>query len=124
MSNDHPLTMRWNVFESSTAPCYLQAPAIRSGDTFEIYARRNYWGSGDFADVMDRVCGFEKNMEHSLIRYIPYYTDRALTTLSPYQQDLDFQGFIGGELTRDVVFSLAGLNSSASIKRSIFIRYM
>ena len=123
MSNYHPLTLRSNVFESSPAPCYLQAPTFRSGDTYEIYARRNYWGSGDFADVMDRVCGFEKNMEHSLIHYIPYYTDRALITLSPYlQDDIDIKGFIGGEMTRDIVFSLADFQSPITIQRSIFIR--
>ena len=123
MSNYHPLTLRSNVYESSTAPCYLQAPSFRSGDTYEIYARRNYWGSEDFADVMDRVCGFEKIMEHSLIHYIPYYTDRALITLSPYlQDDIDIKGFIGGEMTRDVVFSLADFQSPITIQRSIFIR--
>ena len=125
LSNYHPLTLRSNVFESNTAPCYLQAPAFRSGDTYEIVdARRNYWGSGDFVDVMDRVCGFEKNMEHSLIHYIPYYTDRALTTLSPYlQDDFDIQGFIGGDLTRDLVFSSTNFQLPVRITISIFIRY-
>ena len=121
MSNCHPLRLRKNVFGPGSAPCYFQAPGFNA--MYSIDARRNYWGTSDVADVMDRVCGFEKNMDHSLVYYIPYYTDTALSTLSAHlQEDVTIEGFTGGEFTSDIVFPSPAFQSPIMITRSIFIK--
>ena len=117
----YPMTIRSNVFEDNSAACYVEAPTFDV--TYEIEASRNYWGTTDVGDVIDKLCGFEKTMDRSVIKYLPFYSDRTLTTLAPYlANDVNIQGFIGGEITRDVVFSFRDFGSPITIMRSVMIR--
>lgn len=121
MNNYHNMSVSMNIFEDNSAPCYIQAPPFDV--TYTIDARLNYLGSSSMADIVPRVCGFETNMEHSLVYYIPYYIDVDLDTLvQASQEDVDVEGFIGGEMMSGGEFSTAEFQSPITITRSIIIR--
>ncbi|KAH3711737.1 hypothetical protein DPMN_071410 [Dreissena polymorpha] len=119
------LDLHNNVFESLANPsCALQAPGFEI--SYSINATNNYWGSKNLSEIVNTICGFEKNMGHSYVSYIPYYEDKMLTQLtSPENFNKSIaHGTFGGELTRNTQLARSDFPMPILIQRSIVIRYV
>ncbi|KAL3847722.1 hypothetical protein ACJMK2_018618 [Sinanodonta woodiana] len=113
------VTISENIFENMGSECEIVAPDFRS--TYSIDAKFNFWGESIGYSVVEKVCGFEKNMTKSFIYYVPYYTDDSMQQLLQHEQDtFNIDGALGGDVTS--VVSLLKQMSPYRISRSIMLR--
>ncbi|CAC5421096.1 unnamed protein product [Mytilus coruscus] len=90
-------------------------------ESFEINATFNYWGQQSAMDILDLVCGFEKDMDRSFLHYIPFYTDNNFNqVVSLAQDEFDVHGAFGGDVTKN--FTIPKLRSPIIISRALFVR--
>jgi hypothetical protein len=74
-------------------------------------------------EVVDRVCGFEKDMTKSFIYYIPFYTEEDLRVFSKISQDsFNVSGALGGLIINDSTITDVMVAASLLISRSLFVR--
>ncbi|KAH3832132.1 hypothetical protein DPMN_105409 [Dreissena polymorpha] len=117
------LDMQNNVFEALAHPsCALQAPGFEI--SYSINAIHNYWGSKNLSEIVNTICGFEKNMGLSYVSYIPYYGDNMLTQLTSPENfnKSSAHGTFGGEITRNTQLAKSDFPIPILIQRSIVIR--
>jgi hypothetical protein len=68
--------------------------------------KANNWGTNSAMEVVDRVCGFEKDMTKSFIYYIPFYTEEDLREFRKISQDsFNVSGALGGLIINDFTMS-------------------
>ncbi|WAR18704.1 TEuncharacterized [Mya arenaria] len=110
-----------NVFEHfGQQICTLRAPAFDIN--YKMNATHNFWGTDNFTNISESVCGYEKDMGLSFVSYIPFYTDGRLKTLSTPD---NFNSVVnGGEITTTVTLSTRDHPKPILISRSILIRPM
>ena len=119
-SYQNNITLISNIFTNLRSVCELEAPEFYNSN-FSIDARLNYWGSRSMPYVLEKVCGFEKNMTKSFVYYIPYFWDEALTArMAEEQNTFAVGGMLGGEVIHDL--TLTRQNSPYKISRSLLIR--
>jgi hypothetical protein len=120
--NYHTITITNNIFKNAdVGACCLKAP--RFDNVFSINATHNYWGTNSAMEVVDRVCGFEKDMTKSFIYYIPFYTEEDLRVFSKISQDsFNVSGALGGLIINDSTITDVMVAASLLISRSLFVR--
>lgn len=115
-----------NVFDRvfmTTSGCILGLPTFDL--SYAINASHNYWGTSDFKDVVESVCGFEIDFEKAFVWYLPYYTDMSLLTLSDERsQNFNISGVLGGDIAEDLTIQKPTFIADLRIDRSILIRYI
>ncbi|XP_052768621.1 uncharacterized protein LOC128208938 isoform X1 [Mya arenaria] len=108
-----------NVFEHfGQQICTLRAPAFDIN--YKINATYNFWGTDNFSNILESVCGFEKDMGLSFVSYIPFFTDGRLKTLR--MPDNFNSAAYGGEITEAVSLYTKDHPKPILISRSILIR--
>ena len=122
VQNYHTITITNNIFKNAdVGACCLKAP--RFDNVFSINATHNYWGTNSAMEVVDRVCGFEKDMTKSFIYYIPFYTEEDLRGFSKISQDsFNVSGALGGLIINDSTITDVMVAASLLISRSLFVR--
>ncbi|CAC5421091.1 unnamed protein product [Mytilus coruscus] len=115
-----PVTVTKNYLRNLNSDvCVIRVPNFR--ESFEINATFNYWGKTVAMDIVDIVCGFEKDMDKSFVNYIPFYIDNNINQLvSATQDDFDVQRTFGGDITKN--FTIPMLDEPIIISRSLFVR--
>ncbi|KAL3847789.1 hypothetical protein ACJMK2_018683 [Sinanodonta woodiana] len=112
------VTISENIFENMGSECEVVAPDFKS--TYSIDAKFNFWGELNGESIVEKVCGFEKNMAKSFIYYVPYYIDDSMQQLAHEQDTFNMDGALGGEVTG--VVNLLKQMSPYIISRSIMLR--
>ncbi|KAL3847724.1 hypothetical protein ACJMK2_018620 [Sinanodonta woodiana] len=112
------VTISENIFENMGSECEVVAPDFKS--TYSIDAKFNFWGESNGESIVEKVCGFEKNMAKSFIYYVPYYIDDSMQQLAHEQDTFNMDGALGGEVTG--VVNLLKQMSPYIISRSIMLR--
>ena len=122
VQNYHTITITNNIFKNAdVGACSLKAPSF--DNVFSINATHNYWGTNSAMEVVDRVCGFEKDMTKSFIYYIPFYTEEDLREFSKISQDsFNVSGALGGLIINDSTKTDVMVAASLLISRSLFVR--
>jgi hypothetical protein len=122
VQNYHTITITNNIFKNAdVGACCLKAP--RFDNVFSINATHNYWGTNSAMEVVDRVCGFEKDMTKSFIYYIPFYTEEDLREFRKISQDsFNVSGALGGLIINDFTITDVMVAASLLISRSLFVR--
>ena len=119
-SYQNNISLTRNVFSNFRSDCELEAPNFYIS-SFSINAQLNYWGDSTGLSVLEKICGFEKNMTKSFVYYAPYYLNETLDGSIMQEQDsFSIDGVLGGEVTGDL--TLAMQNSPYKISRSFLIR--
>ena len=119
-SHQNNISLAENVFNNIGSECELKAPDFHLSSFF-INAKFNYWGEHTGIGVLEKVCGFEKDMAKSFVHYIPYYLDKNLTEVINMKQDsFSVDGSFGGEVTGGLI--LTQNESPYLISRSFMIR--
>ncbi|XP_052075239.1 uncharacterized protein LOC127712684 [Mytilus californianus] len=116
----HEITVNYNDLHNLFPNvCVVSAPKF--AESFEINATFNYWGLQSAMDILDLVCGFEKDMDRSYMHYIPFYTDNNFNqVVSLTQDEFDVHGAFGGDVTKN--FTIPKLSSPIIISRALFVR--
>ena len=122
VQNYYTITITNNIFKNAdVSACSLKAPSF--DNVFSINATHNYWGTNSAMEVVDRVCGFEKDMTKSFIYYIPFYTEEDLREFSKISQDsFNVSGALGGLIINDSTITDMMVAASLLISRSLFVR--
>jgi hypothetical protein len=122
VQNYHTITLTNNIFKNAdVGACCLKAPIF--DNVFSINATYNYWGTNSAMEVVDRVCGFEKDMTKSFIYYIPFYIEEDLKEFNKISQDsVNVSGALGGLVTNDFTITDVMVAASLLISRSLFLR--
>lgn len=126
VENAFLLRIQNNIFTNNhPTACILTGPIFKNDRLeYAIMATYNYWGTGNCNEIIERVCGFEKDMTKSFIKYIPYYMDRHLSQLeNSSHEDFAVDGAFGGEINSNITFDVQSKGNLTVISRSIFIRY-
>lgn len=118
----HPVTVNNNYLRNLNSDvCVIRAPKF--DESFVINATFNYWGKTVAMDIVNIVCGFEKDMDKSVVNYIPFYIDNDFNQLvSEAQDDFDVQGTFGGDISKN--FTIPIVAGPIVISRSLFVRYI
>jgi hypothetical protein len=121
VQNYHTITLTNNIFKNAdVGACCLKAPSFHN--VFSINATHNYWGTNSATEVVDRVCGFEKDMTKSFIYYIPFYIEEDLEFNQISQDGFNVSGALGGLIINDSTITDVMVAASLLISRSLFVR--
>ena len=122
VQNYHTITIANNIFKNAdVGACCLKAPSF--DNVFSINASHNYWGTNSATEVVDHVCGFEKDVTKSVIYYVPFYTEEDLREFSKISQDsFNVSGALGGLIINDFTITDVMVEASLLISRSLFVR--
>lgn len=119
----HNVTVHHNILHNN-ATCELHVTEY--ADWLVVNALYNYYGYKDLKDVIDRVCGFDKDMGKIRINYIPFLEELEFfpsfnAYISPGSHSTFFNGdVIGGDIETSVTLSTR--MKPYDIDRSIYIR--
>ncbi|XP_041350118.1 uncharacterized protein LOC121369231 isoform X2 [Gigantopelta aegis] len=118
LTSVYGIVVQNNSFNNPNAKCELNTPVFHR--LLSINARYNYWGHGRLEQIVDRICGFDRNMDKCIVDYIPFYE-------STLQQSLSFSGFqdpVYAGASGGAVPSMSTMQAQKSpfvIKRSLYI---
>ncbi|XP_041349606.1 uncharacterized protein LOC121368912 [Gigantopelta aegis] len=118
LSSFYGIVVQNNSFNNPNAKCELNTPVFHR--LLSVNARYNYWGHGRLEQIVDRICGFDSNMDKCIVDYLPFYE-------SMLQQSLSFSGFqdpVYAGASGGAVPSKSTMQAEKSpfvIKRSLYI---
>ncbi|XP_053379664.1 uncharacterized protein LOC128548542 isoform X2 [Mercenaria mercenaria] len=115
-----PLEMHRNIFDfPHTYRCAVEVHDFDLDLTFN--ATHNYWGTSVTKEVIETVCGFEKDMSRSIVWTFPFYANEELSTLISETHTLASNVF-GGEISKDTHILPEEKDSTVEVHRSIIVR--
>ncbi|WAR18316.1 WIF1-like protein [Mya arenaria] len=110
------VSLNLNIFKEDENSCFLKVPEF--AESKYVNATYNYWGTSNLSDAVERICGFDKDMRHLYVFYLPMFEDEGLQRL-----------VLGENFSKDKLHSNGGyieddieVSGVLSISRSIFVK--